>query len=103
VPMVLTEDQLGLGPAEGDEGDAAEVQDGVGAGFLPGADDGVEVAHIHRMAGDLAAGGAGDVAADTSWPACRRAATACRPTNPLQPVTRTFIISTEFRSQNSES
>ena len=57
-------DVLGLGPPGGDEGDAAEVQNGGRAGFFQDRRDGIEVADVHFQAGKGGGGHAGDVAAD---------------------------------------
>jgi hypothetical protein len=57
------EDVLGLAPAEGDEGDAAEVEDGVGTDLLEDVGDGVGVAQVDGVAGDVGVIG-GEVGAD---------------------------------------
>ena len=57
-------DALGLGPAEGNKGETAEVQDGVGADLGQHMGDGIRIADIERQVGGPAAGQAADIGAD---------------------------------------
>ena len=61
---VDVEDALRLGPAQGDEGDAAQVQDGVGSHFGQDGRDRIGIADVQRQIGGRPAGGTADVAAD---------------------------------------